>query len=239
MGSQAFTADGTFTVPAGVTSIVVHCLGPSGNGGSGSGGTAGGGGGGGAYGRKTLATSAGTQYTVNVGAAPGDHSYIEAVLDPGVHLCEGVSGNDGATPTGGIGGDAAACIGDATFSGGTGADGDGTNGGGGGGAAGTTGNGNNGSGATGGASGANAWTPAVSWAASNGGAGATGSDPGAAGGQPGSGGGGGGPTDGAGGTGRRGEVYFHWEDSGPPFGTDMQPIGGIIQHWRKREVVCY
>lgn len=49
-GSQAFTQDGTFTVPAGVSELTIYALGPGGAGGLGAGGGgAGGGGGGGSF----------------------------------------------------------------------------------------------------------------------------------------------------------------------------------------------
>jgi hypothetical protein len=67
--SQTFIANGTFTVPAGVTSIKVECWGGGGAGGGATGNpAAGGGGGGGSYVRNDAITViAGQAYTVNVG----------------------------------------------------------------------------------------------------------------------------------------------------------------------------
>src|SRR5438874_1005904 len=69
--SLSFTANGTWTAPAGLTSITVECWG--GGGGGGGGGTvnlaAGGGGGGGGYARSVVTVVPGNTYTVTVGAA--------------------------------------------------------------------------------------------------------------------------------------------------------------------------
>ena len=68
--TQTFTANGTFTVPAGVTSIKVECWGGGGAGGAAQGNpSAGGGGGGGSYVRNNAITVVpGQSYTVTVGA---------------------------------------------------------------------------------------------------------------------------------------------------------------------------
>ena len=68
MPKQTFTSSGTFTVPAGITSIVIECWGGGGGGGTsfGSNGAASGGGGGG-YAKKTMTVTPGTNYTVTVG----------------------------------------------------------------------------------------------------------------------------------------------------------------------------
>ncbi len=60
---------GTFTVPPGVTTIIVECWGAGGAGGGSSASTVrgGGGGAGGAYARKTLSVVPGTNYAVTVG----------------------------------------------------------------------------------------------------------------------------------------------------------------------------
>src|SRR4051812_11321429 len=68
--TQTFTATGSWTVPAGVTSVTVKCWG----GGGGGGGTAvnpsaGGGGAGGAFATSTLTVVPNTTYTITVGAA--------------------------------------------------------------------------------------------------------------------------------------------------------------------------
>ena len=71
--SQTFTTNGTFTVPAGVTSITVECWGGGGAGGrateNGNNDASGGGGAGGAYARKTLNVDANEVYTINVAAS--------------------------------------------------------------------------------------------------------------------------------------------------------------------------
>ena len=74
-GSQTFTANGSFTVPVGVTSVTVSVWGGGGAGGigaiatpNGGGGYVGGGGGGGGYVTQTIAVTPGTVYTVAVGA---------------------------------------------------------------------------------------------------------------------------------------------------------------------------
>jgi hypothetical protein len=66
--SQRFTTNGTFTVPAGITSITVEAWGGGGKGSSLTTNVGGGGGGGGAYAKKVIATTPGTVYTVTVGA---------------------------------------------------------------------------------------------------------------------------------------------------------------------------
>ena len=69
--SQTFTATGSFTVPAGVTSITVECWGAGGGGGGASttNPCAGGGGGGGSYARSIISVTPGNSYTVTVGTA--------------------------------------------------------------------------------------------------------------------------------------------------------------------------
>lgn len=83
--TQTFTSNGTFTVPAGVTSVTVEVWGGGGKGGTRTMGTFvySGGGGGGAYAKKTAVTVvSGTAYTVTVGtgstttAAGGDSWFI-------------------------------------------------------------------------------------------------------------------------------------------------------------------
>ncbi len=69
MPNQVFTSSGTFTVPAGITTIVVECWGGGGGGGGNNGfDTAGSGGSGGSYAKKTMTVTPGTNYTVTVGA---------------------------------------------------------------------------------------------------------------------------------------------------------------------------
>src|SRR5690242_11010207 len=75
MASATYDANGTFTVPAAVTSITVECWGSGGKGGASKswahGTWSGGGGGGGAYARKTVAVTPGAQYAIIVGAGGG------------------------------------------------------------------------------------------------------------------------------------------------------------------------
>ncbi len=157
--SSIFTASGSWTAPAGITSVDVAVWG----GGGGSGYYSGGAGGGGAYSRKnSISVTPGNSYTVTVGAggneAVGGDSWFSAtnvVLAKGGGL--GVYGFNGGGPpcTGGAGGSAAAGVGDVKYSGGNGGTGEcyGGMGAGGGGGAGSGGNGANGSGSTYGAGG--------------------------------------------------------------------------------------
>lgn len=152
--SRIFTASGSWTAPAGITSVDVAVWG----GGGGSGYYSGGAGGGGAYSRKNaISVTPGNSYTVTVGAggneAVGGDSWFSAtnvVLAKGGGL--GVYGFNGGGPpcTGGAGGSAAAGVGDVKYSGGNGGTGGcyGGMGAGGGGGAGSSGDGANGSGAT-------------------------------------------------------------------------------------------
>jgi hypothetical protein len=135
--SQTFPSNGTFTVPAGITEIVVECWGGGGSGGKAVGvfgGTkkaAGGGGGGGAYARKTISTSGGTTYSVNVAAAQtisgtaGNSSWFgssSTVLAVGGGGGGNQTEQSGADTLGepGFGGRDIDCIGDVTNSGGDG-----------------------------------------------------------------------------------------------------------------------
>jgi hypothetical protein len=158
--SQTFTANGTFTVPAGVTSIKVECWGGGGAGGGVIGANnstrAGGGGAGGTY---TLATIIVTtnQLTINVGAggvgvsqANGGNGGTSSVVS-GVTTISAVGGAGGrvGNPNGaGV----AASVG-VTYNGGAGAAATGGNSGAGGGGAGSLGAGGDAVGATAGAAG--------------------------------------------------------------------------------------
>ncbi len=156
-----YDASGTFTVPAGVTSITVQCWGGGGAGGRGYtvNGASGGGGGGGAYASSTIAVTFGQSYNVVVGAGgtsptnnngnPGGASSFGTNL---VLAAGGSGGNQAITNTaaaGGAGGTVAASIGTIRFAGGNGVagingTGAGACGGGGGAAAGSGGAGSNG-----------------------------------------------------------------------------------------------
>jgi hypothetical protein len=148
--SQTFSANGTFIVPPGVTSITIEAWG--GGGGTRNDGTARrGGGGGGAYARSVLAVIQGQSYAVTVGAggAPaattgqsgGNSSFGTNVI---------AAGGAGGTSNGGTGGTIAASTGTFRFAGGSGANRGANSGGGGGGSAFTNSNGNNGAGTVGG-----------------------------------------------------------------------------------------
>ena len=137
--SQTFTANGTFTVPAGVTQVTVECWGGGGRGGSRSSNGRGGGGGGGGYARSLVTVSPGN-YTVTIGA--GSSSNTQPGGDSWFGTASTIMAKGGATvgnnnSTGASGGTAAASIGTVKFSGGDGADAPLTSGGGGGSSAGT------------------------------------------------------------------------------------------------------
>ena len=139
--AQNYNTSGTFTVPAGVTSLQVEAWGGGGKGGKKiSGNGAYGGGGGGAYAKKLITVTPGTTYTVSVGIGSINQTTTAAsdswfdnttlILAKGGHS---VLDNTTSGASGGLFSD---CIGDVRFSGGNGANGA-TNGGGGGSSAGT------------------------------------------------------------------------------------------------------
>jgi len=175
--TQIFNASGTFTCPAGVTTLTVECWGGGGAGGSaqqssGSGAVDGGGGAGGAYIIKSSITVIpGNNYTVTVGA--GGTADISTSITDGDHgdggdswfntagtvLAKGGGGGISRNAVGGSGGNGGACpsgsIGDTINLGGSGAAGIGgsssaSGGGGGSGGTGTSNPGNPASGKTGG-----------------------------------------------------------------------------------------
>ncbi|HET6559625.1 MAG TPA: hypothetical protein VFG54_20035 [Prolixibacteraceae bacterium] len=118
--SQTFSSSGTFTIPAGVTSVTVECWG-GGAGGSSRIGAAGGGGGG-AYTKGTLSSlipGAGLTVTVGAGGATGTNGNASSV--GAISANGGLSTN---SETGGAGGAASAIGGSVTasFAGGTGGD---------------------------------------------------------------------------------------------------------------------
>lgn len=176
--TDTYTASGTWTAPAGITSVEVEAWGGGGGGGGGEGDNSdgGGGGGGGAYSRTTAITVVpGTTYTVTVGAAGtagatngtggtgGDSWFINAstLLAKG-----GTGGSAPVSDAGGVagtGGAAAAGVGSVKFSGGNGGTGrnnDTGRGGPGGSSAGTAANGSNGT---------NPWSTCTAAAAPTGG----------------------------------------------------------------------
>jgi hypothetical protein len=158
--TQTFTTNGTFTVPAGVTSIIVECWGGGGAGGGTTTDTryGGGGGAGGAYARRTLSVSPGNTFTVTVGGTAAGATTAGINGNPswfgttGTVYAQGGAGGaapNNTTVAGGTG-SSASSIGDVVFAGGNGADGNTTRSGGGGGGAGSSGIGGNASGTTGG-----------------------------------------------------------------------------------------
>lgn len=223
---QTFNSTGTWTCPAGVTSIDVEAWGAGGAGGGNTANTDGsGGGGGGAYSKSTIAVTPGTTYTVTVGTG-GIGSFINGTAGgdswfntTGTLLAKG--GNGGISGTlvsgaaGGNGGSAASGVGTTKFSGGNGGYGRNNNtgrGGPGGSSAGTAANGT---------SGPNPWSTLIAAAApAGGGIGGNGGDSvnnGISAAAVGAGGGGSGDgnssTDVIGGNGANGRVILTWSCS--------------------------
>lgn len=231
--SMTYTAQsGTWTVPAGVTSITVQCWGPGsgGTGGytsgysSGVGSDGGVGGNGGAYASKTIAVTPGTVYNFSTGTGGAG----------GTVGTSGSPGSGGASFGGGLvyadyadlsPGQASNSTGTTVYSGGGGGNGsgvyppDGGAGGGGGSSAGSTGNGNWGASAssnnTSSVAGGGAPTSGASGAGGGSGWGGSGATAGGAGATPGGGGGGGGAwtnTAKAGGKGGDGRIIITYFD---------------------------
>jgi len=145
-----YTASGTFTPPAGVTSVIVECWGGGGRGGSRTSSGGGGGGGGGAYSRSTVTVVPSTSYTVTVGtgstsALAGGDSWFGVTT---TILAKGGSSSANNSSTGGAGGLASAGVGSTKYNGGDGFTTT-TNGGGGGSSAGSAAVGANATGSTG------------------------------------------------------------------------------------------
>ena len=171
---QTFSSSGTWTCPAGVTSIQVEAWGAGGSGGgNNSNSDGGGGGGGGAYSRSTITVIPGVTYTVTVGTGAigtavdgtaGGDSWFNTT---GTILAKGGNGGIAGTFTsgaaGGNGGAAASGIGTTRLSGGNGGNGNNSGtgmGGPGGSSAGTLANGT---------SGTNPWTTVTAAPAPTGG----------------------------------------------------------------------
>ncbi|MBK6838089.1 MAG: SprB repeat-containing protein [Bacteroidetes bacterium] len=217
--TQTYTSTGSFTVPDGVTSVIVECWGGGGaGGGNTSSNDGGGGGGGGAYAKSTISVTPGTAYSVTVGTGPnggsgngssgGDSWFINAstVMAKGGSGGSTVSG--GNPGNGGAGGSSALSVGTTKFAGGTGGTGRNNNsgqGGPGGSSAGTSAIGT---------SGAGTWSTVTAAAAPSGGGiggnGGTSGNDGSNGGTPGGGGGGAGDNNSTGGDGARGQVIITW-----------------------------
>ena len=141
--TQTFLTDGSFTVPAGVSSLTVECWGGGGGGSTiTSNGRRGGGGGGAAYARSILSVTGGSVYNIVVGTGGASNTVGES-SSFGANLVMAIGGEGclNNSQTGAAGGSAAASIGMVRFSGGNGANGGATYSGGGGGGAGSTGNG--------------------------------------------------------------------------------------------------
>lgn len=235
--SQTFTSSGTFTVPAGVSTLTVECWGAGG--GAAGGGLAGGansggyGGGGGAYAKKTLTVTPGGVYAVTVGAggAGGLPNYLGR--DGGASsfdgACTAAGGLAATAAHRGTGGTAANSTGDVRFDGGDGGTATGSGGSGGGASAGSSSNGNDGastSGSSGGAGGAGV-TGSSGSGGGGGNANAVGSDGHVWGG--GGGGGGGGSSAGAGGAGARGQVVVSYT-SAATLVASVASIAGVDQY---------
>lgn len=236
--SQRFTSSGTFTVPAGVTSITIECWGGGGaGGGNNSTADGGGGGGGGAYSRKTLSVVPGTVYSYVIGAggtgtagsdgtAGGDTWFGSATTVMAKGGSGGLRVAGGLPGAGGAGGSAAASVGDVTYSGGNGGRGRNSNtgrGGPGGSSAGTAANG---------VSGPDPWTIVVAAAAPSGGGkgGDGGTGAGLAGFLPGGGGGGSGEGTVAGGNGAGGQIIISYEP--PVFYSQTSGDPSLPANWR-------
>jgi hypothetical protein len=232
--TQTFTANGPFTVPAGVTSITVECWGGGGGGGNASTNNTGnaGGGGGGAYARSVLTVTPGTGYAVVVGL--GGTAGINggnSTFNINSVVAAGGSGVAADANAGGAGGTVAASVGTIRYRGGNGgtatdaASPIGISGGGGGGA-GSTGNGGDASGLTAGTGTANS--------GGNGGAGWTGAaeNDGVNGSTCGGGGSGAHCTDNsnhAGGTGARGQVIVTFTQ--PIFYSQGSVTPNTLANW--------
>jgi len=228
--SQTFTSSGTFTVPPGITTIIVECWGGGGAGGGSSASSVrgGGGGAGGAYAKKSITVTPGTSYTVTVGGtttgtnsagAEGSPSWFGTTSTVYAQGGGGGEAPNGGTVLGGIG-SAALSIGDLVYAGGNGADGGSSASGGGGGGAGSTGTGGNASGTTGGTG-----TPLNG---GNGGAGRTNGGNGTAGQNYGGGGSGAyvnNTNDRNGGNGAAGAVIISWSGTFTTSGTFKVPAG--------------
>jgi hypothetical protein len=157
---ETYTADGTFTVPQGVTTITVEAWGAGGGGGTRTSDGEAGGGGGGAYAKSVIPVVPEGSYPVVVGTGgnSGTNGGSSSFDGTTVVAAGGIRGTNNNS-TGGAGGSAGNSTGDVVYAGGNGADaGYTSNGwwntyysGGGGGAAGSTGNGKDASGQTGGA----------------------------------------------------------------------------------------
>ncbi len=181
--TATFTSSGSWTCPAGVTTVTVNCWGAGGGGASRSSNGRAAGAGGGAFASSSVPVTPGTSYNfvVGTGGTAGVNGGATSFNTTTV-VAAGGTGVATNSTTGGAGGTTAASTGTTKFAGGNGSNSDATYGGGGGGGAGTTGAGGAGGLPTGGTG------AAVS--GGNGGAGATAAGNGFAGNNYGGGGGG-------------------------------------------------
>ena len=123
--TQTFATSGTWTCPAGVTSIKVECWGGGGAGATMISSGSGGGGGGGAYSSSTIAVTPGNTYTYTVGAGSGSStaggdSWFQSATTVMAKGGNSVAGN---SSTGGTGGAASAGFGTLKYNGGSGRNG--------------------------------------------------------------------------------------------------------------------
>ncbi len=120
--SVTLTGSGTWTVPAGVTSITIECWGGGGGGGSRSSSGSAGGGGGGAYAKVNtygVTPGAGLPYSVGAGGTAGNTGGT-TTFNTSICVAAGGSGVPSNTATGGAGGTIAASTGDIKHAGGFG-----------------------------------------------------------------------------------------------------------------------
>lgn len=142
--TQTFTTSGSFTVPAGVTSLTVQCWGGGGGGGTRSSNGRGGGGGGGAYASSVLTVTSGPLCAVVVGAGGAANTAGgNSTFNTNSVIAAGGTGGANNLTTLGPGGTVLNSIGTVEYAGGNGATGGNLYSGGGGGGAGTTGAGGN------------------------------------------------------------------------------------------------
>lgn len=147
--TQTFTTDGSFTVPAGVTSIKVECWGAGGGGSTRTSSGRGGGGGGGAYASSIITVTPGNSYNILVGVGgAANTSGGNSTFNTNSVVAAGGRGGTSNSTAAGTGGSTANSTGTIEFAGGNGASGGSVYSGGGGGGAGSMGAGGDASGAT-------------------------------------------------------------------------------------------
>lgn len=197
--TDTFSSSGTWSAPAGVTSVTITAWGGGGGGMSGTAASGKGAGGGGAYSSGTVTVTPSNNYTVTVGTggSPGSGGGDSWFSTTGTVLAKG--GATGTATTGGAGGALASGVGTVKHSGGAGGNqsGNGKGGGGGGGSATASADGGGGTASNNGGSGGSG-QGAGGGGGGNGGTGSTGNPPG--------GGGGGGGAGAASGGGAAGEI---------------------------------